>query len=123
MNYIIQQNSTVTIGGATPPPVTGIAAEILSDVADVFGVLTTEICSESRKTHAKNARWVFWYILRRIGYTQQACADITGHDHSSVKNAEDKLPGDIKNNPMLGVLYGMVSHHIIDFYAKEDIAA
>jgi chromosomal replication initiator protein len=74
--------------------------DIISKVAETYGVSSEDIISKSRQSKIVIPRFVAIYLTRKL--TDMTTTDIGKHfgdrDHSTVVNAINKIEEDIKNN-------------------------
>lgn len=83
---------------------------IVGNVAQVFGVERSLIFSATRMQHVKYARWAVWLIMRSKGYTYSDIGTMFNRDHSTVINAMNKFPQDVKNVRYVREAWNKVKH-------------
>lgn len=57
-----------------------------------------EMTGKSNKLRASIPRWLFWMVLYNEGYSLLQCAKVTGHDHTTVLYAFERIEGESSIN-------------------------
>jgi chromosomal replication initiation ATPase DnaA len=92
---------------------------LLECLANLYDITSTDILGSSRKAHISEARMIYIYLTRHLGYSTTYLAEVLNRDHTTIIYNTQTFDNRYKYDVMFRKKVDKMLE-IVDLYGKKD---